>query len=118
MKMTIDTAPLHISKRSWRSLWQEYRIYTDRVELHTCTGKTVILANEIVDIQVRPPIVIGDFFRGKGLAYCWSMKLDMADLSRHVAIHRTFGIMKRLRFTPDNPEKFVEICRAMMTKAK
>ena len=112
--MTTDDAPLYTSKRSWRSLWQEYRIYADRVELPSCFGRKVIPANELVDVEVRPPLVVGDLFRGKGFRYCWALKLDMADLSRQVAVHRASGLMKRLRFTPDDPEKFVEVCRAMM----
>ena len=116
--MTADDAPLHVSKRSWRSLWQEYRIYADRVELRSWLGRKVILADEIVDVQVRPPLVIADLFRGKGFRYCGALKLDMADLSRHVAIQRASGIMKRLRFTPDDPEKFVEMCMAIMKKEK
>ncbi len=116
--MTANDEPLLISKRSWRSLWQEYRIYADRIELRSCIGRKVIPADEIVDAQVRPPLVMADLFRGKGLGYCWALKLDMADLSRHVAIQRTSGIMKRLRFTPDDPEKFVEMCRAIMKNEK
>jgi hypothetical protein len=50
------------------------------------------------------------------LGYCWALKLDMADLCRHVAIRRRSGIMKRLRFAPDDPEKFVEVCKSIMRK--
>ena len=112
--MAADGEPLYISKRSWRSMWQAYRVYPDRIELGLWTGKMVIPANEILEIEVRPPSAIGDFFRGKGLAYALPLKLDMADLCRHVAVHRRSGIMKYLRFTPDDPERFVEVCKSIM----
>lgn len=112
--MTADSEPLYVSKRSWRSLWQEYRVYPDRIELSSWIGKKVISADEILDIEVRPPSVIGDLFRGKGFAYSLPLKLDMADSCRHVAVHRTSGIMKYLRFTPDDPEEFVEVCKSIM----
>jgi len=58
--------PLYVSARSFRSLWQEYRIYTDRIELKSFVGRKVIPAGDIVDIEVRPCMVIADIFRGKG----------------------------------------------------
>ena len=105
--------PLYVSKPSWRSLWKEYRVYQVRIELDSWLGRKVILAGDILEIEIRPPLVGGDLFRGKTLAYCWALKLDMADLSRHVAIRRRKGIMKRLRFTPDDPERFVEVSRSI-----
>jgi hypothetical protein len=78
----------------------------------------VISADKILDIEVRPPSV-GDLFRGKDFAYSFvTLKLDMADFCRHVAIHRTSGIMKYLRFTPDDPEKFVEVCKSIMKNVR
>ena len=112
--MAADGEPLYVSKRSWRSMWQAYRVYPDRIELGLWIGKMVIPADEILDIEVRPPSVFGDFFRGKSWAYSLPLKLDMADLCRHVAVHRTSGIMKYLRFTPDDPERFVQVCKSIM----
>lgn len=108
--------PLYASKGSWRSLWRQYRIYDDRLELPSLLGTKVIPLTDILDIEVRPPLVIGDAFRGKGLGYCWALKLDMADLCRHVALHRTSGIMKRLRFSPHDPEEFVRECKSACRK--
>jgi len=112
MKETVD--PRYTSKRSWRSLWQQYRIYTDRLDLPSFLRTRVIPFDDIVNIEVRPPLVVGDLFRGKSLRYCWVLKLDMADLCRHVALHRKSGIMKRLRFSPDDPEEFVRECMVAM----
>jgi hypothetical protein len=106
--------PLYVSKRLFRNLWQQYRIYTDRIELRSCVGRKVIRAEDIVDVEVRPPVVIGDLFRGKGFVQSFALKLDLADLFHHVAIHRRSGWIKHLRFTPDDPDMFVNVCKSIM----
>lgn len=106
--------PLYMSKRLLRNLWQQYRIYSDRIELRSCVGRKVIWAEDIIEVQVRPPIVIGDLFRRKGWARSFALKLDLADFFHHVAIHRRSGWIKHFRFTPDDPETFVSICKSIM----
>jgi hypothetical protein len=108
--------PLYVSARSFRSLWQEYRIYTDRIELKSFVGRKVILAGDILGIEVRPRMVIGDLFRGRGFKECLALKLDLADLYGHVAIHRRSGWFKYIRVTPDDPDTFVRICKSIMTR--
>ena len=58
---------IYTSPRSGRSLWQEYRVYPDRIELQCWVAlhTIVVPANEIVDIQIRPPLVFVDLLRGK-----------------------------------------------------
>lgn len=109
--------PLYVSGRSLRNLWQEYRIYADRIELRFFCGRKTIRASDILDVQVRPRVVIGDLFRGRGFKESLALKLDLADLYRHVAIHRTSGWFRHLRITPDDPETFVRICKSIMPKA-
>jgi len=108
--------PLYTSGKSFRNLWQEYRIYRDRIELRSFFGWKVIRAEDIIDVEIRPPLVIGDFFRGKGFAQSFALKLDMSDFFRHVAVHRRSGWIKHLRFTPDDLDTFVRVCRSIMTK--
>ena len=108
--------PLYESGRSFRNFWQLYRIYTNRVELRSCIGRKVIRAEDIIEVEVRPPMVIGDLFRGKGFWQSFALKLDMSDFCRHVALHRRSGWIKHLRFTPDDPETFVSICQSIMKK--
>jgi hypothetical protein len=108
--------PLYVSGRLFRNLWQQYRIYADRIELRSCVGRKVIRAEDIIDVEVRPPVVIGDLFRRKGLAQSFALKLDMADFFRHVAIHCRSGWIKHIRFTPDDPDTFVSICKSIMKK--
>jgi len=106
--------PLYVSRRLFRNLWQQYRIYCDRVELQSFPGKKVLAAEDILNVDVRPAVVIGDLFRGKGFARSFALKMDLADLFRHVAIHRRSGWIKHLRFTPDDPETFVQVCKSII----
>lgn len=116
--MNSDQKPIYVSPRSFRSLWQEYRIYPDRLELECWIAlhKLVIPATEIVEIEIRPPFVPVDLFRGKSLRYSSPLKMDCADVQRHVAVIRKSGFMRHLRFTPADPDKFVEVCKSIMKK--
>src|SRR5580700_9176524 len=71
--MTMNDRPLYASRRSWRSLGKEYRVYPDRIELDTWFGRKVIPVDDILEIEIRPPFVGADVFRGKGLAYGWAL---------------------------------------------
>ena len=114
--MTQGEQPLYVSKRLLRNLWQEYRVCIDRIELRCRVGKKTILADDIADVAVRPPVVIGDLFRGRGLRYSLALRLDLADFFCHAAIHRKTGWIRYVRITPDAPDRFVEICRSLMDK--
>ncbi|MBC8218179.1 MAG: hypothetical protein H8E73_06905 [Planctomycetes bacterium] len=111
----MDEQPLYESRRLFRNLWQQYRIYADRVELRLFGRGRVIPADDILDVEVRPAPVIGDLFRGKGFAYSFALKMDLADFFSHVAIHRRSGWIKHIRITPDDPEKFVRVCKSIAT---
>ena len=110
----MDEQPLYESRRMFRNLWQRYRVYADRIELRSCVGTKVIPADDILDVEVRPAGVIGDLFRGKGLAYSLALKIELADFCRHVAIHRRSGWIKYVRFTPDDLDEFVRVCKSIM----
>jgi hypothetical protein len=106
----MNDTPIYISKRTTRSLWQEYRIYPDRLELQCWIAlhTLVIPANEIQEIKVRPSVFSGQ----KG--FTWGVKIDNCDLCRHVLLRRKSGILKRIGFSPDDPEKFVAVCQSFM----
>jgi len=108
--------PLYVSRRLFRNLGQQYRIYADRVELGSFLGKKILPADGILDVEVRPPVVIGDLLRGKGFARSLPLKLDLADFFRHVAVHRKSGWIKHICITPDDPNEFVEICKSIMKR--
>jgi len=108
--------PLYVSAKSFKNLWHEYRIYADRIELDSFLGRKIIPAGEILEVEVRPPLVVGDIFRGKGFRNGLALKLDIADLCPHVAILRGSGWFRHLRFAPDDPDAFVRICKSIMSK--
>ena len=50
------------------------------------------------DKSFKPPVIRTSFK---------ALKLDLADFYEHVGITRKVGVFSQLRFTPDNPQKFV-----------
>ena len=108
--MSAFEQPLYVSRRTGASLWQEYRIFSDRLELQSwiLLHTIVIPAREILEIEVRPSV----FSLRKG--FTWGIKLDNSDLHRHVLGRRKTGFWKRLAFTPDNPDEFVRICQSII----
>ena len=106
----MNETPLYTSKRTLKSLWQRYRIYRDRLELQSWIlfHTIVVPAKEIRAVEVRPPVFSGR----KG--FVWGIKLDYSDFCHHVLLERKSGLFKRIAFSPDNPEEFVEICKSIM----
>ena len=98
------------SKRPAKSLWQQYRIYRDRLELQSWLlfHTVVVPTNEIRAIEVRPAL-----FSGPGGAV-WGIKLDLCNCCRHVLLIRKSGLFKRIGFSPDDPEKFVAVCQSIL----
>jgi hypothetical protein len=98
--------PVYVSDRCLKSLWQEYRIWPDRLEL-ACwilLRTLVIPFQDIRSVHVRRPRLSG------GLLV---LKPDLSDLFTHVALTRRSGLFKSIRFTPDDPEAFVRNCRSV-----
>jgi hypothetical protein len=110
VRIAPNGTPLYASKLTAKSLWQQYRVYHDRIELQSwfLFHTVVVPAGEIRAIEVRPSVWSGD----KG--FTWGIKIDNCDLCRHVLLTKKSGIFKRIGFTPDDPEKFVEICRSIL----
>ncbi len=108
--MSAFEQPVYVSRRTAASLWQEYRIYSDRLELQSWAffHTVVIPAREILEIEARPSVFGGS----KGIT--WGIKLDMTDLCRHVLVRRKTGFWKRIAFTPDHPDEFARLCRSVL----
>ena len=101
-------APIYVSKPTIKSLWREYRLFADRLELDTVPwGRVVVPLTDIKAVSIRPALVIFDVLRGDyGLAEMMkTVKLDWADLSEHIALEKT-GFWKQFRITPDDPAAF------------
>jgi len=95
---------LYKSKRTGKSLWQEYRIYRDRLELQSwfLFHTVVLLASEIQAVEVRPSGLI------------WGVKLDNCNFCRHALLIKKSGLFKCIGFSPDEPDKFVETCKSIL----
>lgn len=106
--MVQKNIPLLVSAPSKKSLGNEYRIFSDRIELKSrLFSKTfVIPRQEIVSIALYRPPVIRTVF--------WALKLDLADINEHVGLVRKKGWFKQLRFTPQNPQAFVIVAQREM----
>ena len=106
----MNDSPIYISKRTLKSLGQEYRIYRDRVELQCwiLLHTIVIPASEIGKIEVRPSAAS---LRG---ITSWGLKIDLCDSCRHALLKRKSGIMKPIAFSPDDVEKFVAVCQSII----
>jgi hypothetical protein len=90
-------------------MWQDYRVFPDRVELRSwiLLRTLVIPAEDIVDVEVESP---GPF----NSKHWYAVKIDWADFFSHVEIHRKSGLFKHIIFTPDNPAHFVAACKSIM----
>lgn len=103
--------PIFVSKPTAKSLWQEYRLYPDRLvlEMHLYGPVTVPLS-DISGIAMRPAGVIFDLFRGDyGFKEMLrTVKLDLADLNPHVTVEKDTGFWRQFRITPENPAEFIE----------
>ena len=116
MSKTDTTHPIYTSRARAVSKKQRYRIYPDRIELDfkfLFTKTFVIPADEIIDIWVSRPTTLRDISRIGGLkAVGRGLKLDLADLFRHVGIHcQRSGWFKAFFFVPQDPEAFVDVVR-------
>lgn len=106
--MNAPEPPMYRSRRRPASLWQEYRVFPDRLELQAwALFHTIIVpAREIVQVETRPAACTSL----KGVTW-WGIKLDWADLYPHVRLRRRQGSFKTLAFTPENPDEFVRLAR-------
>jgi len=111
---SFNDSPIYVSEKSAKNLWQDYRVFPDRIELRCwIIPKTfVIRAEDIVDIKINPAFSLSALLQGN-VKIKLAIKLDLSDLYEHVEIHRKTGFFKYLRITPDNPGNFVAACRSL-----
>lgn len=103
----MSDAPIYTSKSTVKSLWQEYVIYADRVEFETPFGLMVVPFDQIECVEISESEIKG-LARGdlhlKGFRPAF--KLDWANFLEHVVLDKNEGILKRVLFTPEDPEGF------------
>ncbi len=103
----MSSTPLYTSGSNAKSLWQEYRIYDDRVEFDTHFGMMTVPFAHIEEVVISESEVKG-LTRGDLHLKNFrpALKLDWANFVEHVVIDKNKGHVRRLLFTPDDLEAF------------
>ncbi len=112
----VTQEPLYISKPHRGSWGQEYRIYSDRIELRAKILFTTlkIKISNIKKIVVKDSkIVWSDMYRHP-LDFWWTYNNDRGGAT-HVFLHQK-GWPSRISFTPENPRQFVAKCNELLGK--
>lgn len=99
--------PVYTSRSTVRSLWQEYRIYDNRVEFATKLGLMVVPFEHIEQVDVVESDIEG-LLRGdlKLKNFRPALKLDWANFLEHIVLDKNEGYIRRVLFTPDDPARF------------
>ena len=113
----MNPEPLYESESTAKSIWQKYRIFSDRVEIDTLFGMMTIPFDHIEQAVVSESevrgLVKGDLHL-KGFRP--ALKVDWANFFEHVVIDKDQGYIHRVLLTPDDPEKFTEVLTEALTR--
>ena len=101
-------AALLCSNRRPGSIWQQYRIYDDHLELSTMFGRWTIPFGDIERAEVAEP-ALRSLFHGRFEPALRGIKLDFADFVDHVSLDVRNRPLGRILFTPDDPVEFVRV---------
>ena len=99
----MNDTPLYTSPSTVKSLWQEYKIFSDRLEFSTHLGLITIPMEHVEGIEISESEVKGLMKGDLHLqGFRPAFKLDWANFVEHVVIDMNEGIIKRLLITPDD----------------
>lgn len=103
----MNETPVYTSPSTVRSIWQRYEIYDDRIELHTHFGVLTVPFDTIESVSLEESDLAG-LMRGhlKLKNFRPALKLDWANFADHIVVDRSEGRIKRILFTPDDPDAF------------
>jgi hypothetical protein len=103
----MNSAPVFTSPSTAKSLWQEYRIYEDRLEFETIFGTMVVDFENVETIKIAESDV-KDLFHGDLHLNNFrpALKFDWANFVKHVVLDKSTGHVRRVLFTPEDPEAF------------
>ncbi len=103
----MSNEPSYVSPSTVRSLWQEYRIFSDRLELDTLYGLISIPFEQVETIELRESDVAGLLKGDLQLRnFRPALKLDWANFLEHIVIDKSAGAFRRILITPDDPPEF------------
>lgn len=101
--------PLYSSEGTFRSLWQKYYVYRDKLVLKTLLSKITIPFDEFDKVEIHPPnlkvMFKTNWFSKKFMP---ALKIDWADFNEHLAIYKKSGFIRVFLMTPDNLKMFKE----------
>ena len=85
---------VYTSKSSVKSLWQEYRIYEDRLEFSTLFGQLTIPFEQVESVEVSESDLKG-LLKGdlKLKGFRPALKLDWANFVEHVVLDKSAGFV-------------------------
>ena len=103
----MSETPAYKSESTVKSLWQEYRVYDDRVEFGTLFGQMTVPFDDIERVDVSESEVKG-LLRGDLHLKNFrpALKLDWANFLEHVVLDKSEGQVRRVLFTPEDPAAF------------
>jgi len=105
----VSEEPLYTSESTAKNLWQKYSIFGNRVEFETMFGLMVIPFEHIERVEISESEVKG-LMRGDLHLKDFrpALKLDWANFLEHVVLDKDAGLVRRILFTPEDPEEFIE----------
>ena len=108
---------IYTSLSTVKNLWQEYRIYENRLEFDTHLGNMKIPFSHIEQISISESDVQGLLKGDLHLKnFRPALKLDWANFLDHVVLDKSEGLIRRVLFTPDNPEAFKSALEEALTR--
>ncbi|MEO8479506.1 MAG: hypothetical protein ABI542_07715 [Gemmatimonadota bacterium] len=111
----MSDTPLYESPSSLKTLWQDYRVFADRLEFGTLLGSWTIPFSEVDQIEVHEAMLQALVNGRLDLKHFpFGLKLDMADITEHVALDRNTGLAKRVFFSPEDPTAFVHAAKTAL----
>lgn len=110
-----EEPPIYESRRTWQNMFQRYMLFRDRIELRTLFGFYKIPLQNIVSIDKRPATLKSPLSEPRSIT---GIKLDFSDLQPHISLTRSTGVIKTIRFTPDDLDGFLSAVRAMRSKIR
>ncbi len=98
---------VYTSKSTVKSLWQEYRVYDDRLEFDTRLGKLTVPFEHVERVDISESDVKGLLKGDLHLKnFRPALKLDWANFLEHIVLDKSSGCLRRVLFTPDDPAAF------------
>lgn len=112
----MNDLPIYTSRSTVKSLWHEYRVYENRLELDSSVGLLVIPFEHVERVDVSESDVAG-LLRGEVHLSDFqpALKLDWANFTEHVVLDEDSGRLRRVLFTPEDPAGFKKVLESALS---